>query len=386
MEQDKVKATPTKILIIRMAIRLLFLVLLTVFAFTLLGDLVSLFLPFIVSYALTAFFIAPIIGKLPKKAGGTRRFLSILIIVLLTLAIAAIAGVAVYFVVTQIIDLITNWEAIRDTLVESLGKLSDFISKIVDKESTVISGGILKYVEESLTSLKDSLGSYVPDVIVTIGNTVPSIGSFLLGALFALLGTYFVAADYPNISSKFTASVPELIKPHVKLIGNAAGSAMFGYLRAQIIISGIIALVAFIVLLCAGQKFSILLGLCIGIVDFVPLLGSGLVTVPWAALTILQGNYRLTVILLVLTFVLFMFRKIVEPKIVGDQTGLHPLVSLICIYIGMVRWGVLGMILTPVVVMAFVSLYRMGFFTPTINDIKELTARTVSYLKSGDKE
>lgn len=352
--------------------------LLIVFAFTLFPRLLSVFLPFVFSYLITAFFIAPVLKRLPKKAGkGIRKVLSVAFIALITLLLAGIAAAAVYFIVSEISDLAQNWVSIRNTLADSLKKLSDLIAKISGGET----GGFAEAIENGLNSLTEKVLAYVPTMLISIGNVVPGVGSFLLGVLFAMLGIYFISADYPNMSAKLSSSVPTAIRPHIDQIKKAAGGAVFGYLRAQIILSGIIGLVSFLVLLIAGVPFSVLIGLLIGIVDFVPLLGSGLITIPWSAVAVLQGNYRLAIILLIMTFCLFMFRKIFEPKIVGDQTGLHPLVSLICIYIGMVLWGVAGMILMPVIVMAFVSLWRMGFFSNAVNDIKELATRVAAWLK-----
>ena len=76
---------------------------------------------------------------------------------------------------------------------------------------------------------------------------------------------------------------------------------------------------------------------------------------------------------------LFLFRRIVEPRIVGDQTGLHPLVSLISLYIGIKIGGLLGMIAAPIVCMICVGLYRVGFFKHTVNDLKLLMSRIAEY-------
>lgn len=370
--------TPTKKLIARISLRTAVAVLLIVFAFTLLPRLLSLFLPFIFSYIVTAFFIVPVLKRLPKKAGGgTKKVLSVVFVVLMTLVIAGIAAVLVYFLISEIGDLIGNWMVLRDTVADSLGKLSALIEKISGGET----GGIAQSIRKWLDSLVDSVLAYVPTALIGVGSFLPGVGSFLLGALFAVIGTYFISADYQNIGDSLSSAVPKQIVPHIEQIKKAAGGAVFGYLRAQLILSGMIGFVSFIVLLISGVRFSVLIGLLIGIVDFVPLLGNGLITIPWAVICLLEGNYRLAVILLVMSFGLFMLRKIFEPKIVGDQTGLHPLVSLICIYIGMRLWGVAGMILTPVVVMAFVSLWKMGFFRPAVNDIKELSGRLAAWLK-----
>ena len=109
--------------------------------------------------------------------------------------------------------------------------------------------------------------------------------------------------------------------------------------------------------------------------DFFPFFGSSVILVPWAIVAFLQGDWVCTVFLLALTFVLFLFRKLAEPKVVGDQTGLHPLLSLMSMYVGMKLSGILGMILMPILWMAAISLYRVGFFDPTIQDFRLLAAR-----------
>ena len=114
-----------------------------------------------------------------------------------------------------------------------------------------------------------------------------------------------------------------------------------------------------------------------GIIDFVPFFGSGTVLVPWAAICLLTGNIKKGIFLLILAFILFLFRKLAEPKVVGNQTGLSPLLSLISIYVGMKLGGVAGMILCPIACMIVIGLHGMGFFTPTMNDFRMLFGRII---------
>ena len=83
---------------------------------------------------------------------------------------------------------------------------------------------------------------------------------------------------------------------------------------------------------------------------------------------------------------LFLFRKLAEPKVVGNHTGLNPLISLISIYVGMKLGGVLGMILAPIVCMIFVSLHGVGFFDPTVEDFKMLFHRIIDAATLDPKE
>ena len=85
---------------------------------------------------------------------------------------------------------------------------------------------------------------------------------------------------------------------------------MFGYIKAQLILSGIVALIIFIVLTIYGQQYSLLISLAAGIIDLIPFFGSGTVLVPWAIITLLFGDYVKALMLLGLAFVLFLFRKV----------------------------------------------------------------------------
>ena len=67
--------------------------------------------------------------------------------------------------------------------------------------------------------------------------------------------------------------------------------------------------------------------------------------------------------------VIALFRRVMEPKFVGDQTGLSPILSLVSIYVGMKLAGVLGMILGPIVLLVLLNLAGMGMFRSLRRDL-----------------
>ena len=80
-----------------------------------------------------------------------------------------------------------------------------------------------------------------------------------------------------------------------------------------------------------------------------PLLGTGIILIPWAAVSLLLGEIKLGIGLLVLYAVSSVIRQILEPKLIGEGLGLHPLLSLAAMYAGLRLFGVWGMILAPLV-------------------------------------
>ena len=97
-----------------------------------------------------------------------------------------------------------------------------------------------------------------------------------------------------------------------------------------------------------GIKHAVAVALVVSIFDILPVLGTGGVMIPWTVLAALQGNYSLAVGLLVIYIVITVIRNIIEPKIVGSQLGLHPVVTLCSMFVGVQLFGVIGLFGFPI--------------------------------------
>lgn len=364
---------PTKKLVLRISLRLLLILALLLSLALLVPPLLDLFLPFLLAFV-AATLLAPLVQKFAKRVGGW-NFWSMLFVVLMLLAITGILVYAGYYLGSQVADLIGSWVTIRNGITDVLNQVSQFLSNNVHFTSTDTEEYILGFLQDGLSWLTGKISAWAPTVVVGVSNLASGIASFMISLLFFIVGAYFMTADYPSLRKRLISWVPDIIRPHMRHVKAAAGSAMFGYLRAQLILSGIVMGIVFLALLLVGQRYSLLIAIAAGIIDVMPFFGSGAVLVPWGVICLLVGNLKKGVFLLILAFVLFLFRKLAEPKVVGNQTGLSPLLSLISIYVGMKIGGVAGMILCPIACMVVIGLYGMGFFTPTIQDFKMLFGR-----------
>jgi sporulation integral membrane protein YtvI len=295
-----------------------------------------------------------------------------LFVLLLILSVTGFLIYLGYYLFTQISDLIGSWDVIQGNMTDTLNRLSGLLDSGFRLTSSDTEEYLLDLLQQALSWLTDKISAWAPTVVSGVGSLASGIASFLISLLFFIVGAYFMTSDYPELHKRLVSHVPSIIHPHMRHVKAAMGSAMFGYLKAQLILSGIVALICFLALLIWGQSYAILIALACGIIDFVPFFGSGVVLAPWAVLCLFWGDYKKALFLVILAMALFLFRKLAEPKIVGNQTGLSPLASLISIYVGMKLGGVLGMILCPILCMILVGLYGMGFFDPTISDFKQL--------------
>lgn len=368
-------SVPTKKLILRISLRLALIVAVLLCLGLIVPPLLSLFLPFLLAFV-AATLLAPLVQKFAKRVGGW-NFWSMLFVVLMLLAVTGILVYAGYYLVSQVADLIRSWTSIREGITDMLNQVSQFLSNNVHFTSSDTEEYILGLLQDGLSWLTGKISSWAPTVVVGVSNLASGIVSFLISLLFFIVAAYFMTADYPGLRKRLIAWVPDIIRPHMRHVKEAAGSAMFGYLRAQLILSGIVLVIVFVALLIFRQPYSLLIAIATGIIDIMPFFGSGAILVPWGVICLLVGNLKKAVFLLILAFALFLFRKLAEPKVVGNQTGLSPLLSLISIYVGMKLGGVAGMILCPIACMVVIGLYGMGFFTPTIQDFKMLFGRVL---------
>lgn len=377
-------SVPTKKLVLRISLRLVLIVAVLLCLGLIVPPLLGLFLPFLLAFV-AATLLAPLVQKFAKRVGGW-NFWSMLFVVLMLLAVTGVLVYAGYYLVSQVADLIRSWTSIREGITDMLNQVSQFLSNNVHFTSTDTEQYILGHLQDSLSWLTGKISTWAPTVVVGVSNLASGIVSFLISLLFFIVAAYFMTADYPGLRKRLIAWVPDIIRPHMRHVKEAAGSAMFGYLRAQLILSGVVLVIVFVALLIFRQPYSLLIAIATGIIDIMPFFGSGAILVPWGVVCLLVGNLKKAIFLLILAFALFLFRKLAEPKVVGNQTGLSPLLSLISIYVGMKLGGVAGMILCPIACMVVIGLYGMGFFTPTIQDFKMLFGRVLEAARLPGKD
>ena len=134
-----------------------------------------------------------------------------------------------------------------------------------------------------------------------------------------------------------------------------------------------------------GQSYALLLALLLAVLDFIPIVGAGTVMVPWAVVCLFTRDLRTAVELLVIWGAIALFRRVGEPKVVGNQTGLSPILSLVSIYVGMKLAGVAGMILGPVVFLVVLNVCRAGVFDGPVADVKLAVRDIRAILKNRPK-
>ncbi len=141
-------------------------------------------------------------------------------------------------------------------------------------------------------------------------------------------------------------------------IGKNIGKAGGKYLKAQGEIMLVVGLVCVLGLWVLGNPYFLIWGVLIGVLDALPVLGVGMILIPWAVIWLLRGNYWLALGYLVLFLVADLVRQFLEPKILGKEIGIHPALTLVAVYGGFLLYGVAGFILGPITILIYINIWK----------------------------
>ena len=171
--------------------------------------------------------------------------------------------------------------------------------------------------------------------------------------IIAIITAFFFSKDQKLIRKSLGNILPQNIQDSLNHIKNRLLNALGGYLKAQLIIMSIVAIIGVVSLTIIGATYPLLLGVIIAVVDALPLFGSSIFYIPWIIASLIMGNYFQTIGLAVILITNIFVRQSLEPKILGNQIGIHPILTLSSIYIGFTLFGIIGLFLGPIFAVIF---------------------------------
>lgn len=124
--------------------------------------------------------------------------------------------------------------------------------------------------------------------------------------------------------------------------------ACFSYMKAQLVIMVLDAILAAIGLYILGNPYYLVLGIALGIIDALPLFGTGTILIPWGMISFFMRKPTMGIGLFILYGILAVMRQVVEPKVMGKQMNMDLLTSLFFMYVGYRLFGIWGFVLGPI--------------------------------------
>ncbi len=306
--------------------------------------LFGILLPFLIAWG-TAFILRPISYKLSEKTGLPRRVLSVAVTVLLLSLTLSLVTLGLWFGLSKL------WEWLSDI---SSGGLGDILASIIDPFSKLFGEGEAadELRREIGEALRAGVGKLLSMVLVWLTDFAKSIPRVALFLLVTVISSVYFSLDLDRINGFVKRLLPKSAAPLLVKLKSKFLTALLHYLRAYLTLAVITFSVLLMGFLILGIKNALPIAALLSLLDALPLIGVGTVIVPWSVLSFIKKNVFLGVGLLLLLVVYLFIRQFSEPKIVGKNLGVHPVVSLVLLYFGYGMFGFLGLLLIPLLSVA----------------------------------
>lgn len=244
-----------------------------------------------------------------------------------------------------------------------------FFAEVLNNLETVFAG-----MDVSLVTIMESLGD---QFFETMGKMVSGLSVFLMSfasstasalpgtvikIVLMVISSFFIAMDYERLTGFCLRQMGERGKTIFIQVKEYIVGTLWVCLRSYLIIMSITFVELSIGLKFVGVEHAIQVAFCISIFDILPVLGTGGIMIPWTVLTVIKGDYKLALGLLAIYFGITVIRNIIEPKIVGSQLGLHPVVTLVSMFVGVQFFGVIGLFGFPIMLSLLCYLDENGVF------------------------
>ncbi len=308
------------------------------------------FVPFLIAWAI-ALPIYPLACTLQRRTGIPRRACSFVLMLiflsLIALLLSLIAGKALS-------ELTRLWNMFLNdgdriilyfrNLFDSFGELP-FLQKL---EESGLDEKILEIINTFLERTRDTLigifGEAIPNFAILTAKKLPSA---IFVTVVTVISCFYFSMDVDLVHKFIKSYLPEKTQKHIAFFKKRVLSALKKYLKAYLVIFIITFFELLAGFLILRVNYAILLALAVALVDVLPIFGTGTVLIPWAIVSLITKNYYLGFGLLLLYLAITVARQAIEPKIVGKSMGIHPLLTLVAMYLGFKLFGFLGLVLSP---------------------------------------
>ena len=318
-------------------------------------------LPFLISWA-AAFMLRPFARKVARKTRIPIKIVSVLLTILCVLIGLGAIALFCFFAIKE------SWEffsslAGDERVIDILAKITNPIGAIFGESeaSNALTEHIGSAIEKGISSLVSKLVSLLSDIAASI----PGVLFFIL---VTVISSVYFALDIDRVNGWIKMLLPKKMISALERLKKSCRSVGGKYVRSYLLIMGITFIVMLIGLFVLKVKNAVLLSVIIAILDLLPIIGVGTVLVPWSIVELLLGNTGMCIGLLVLLVVHELIRQFAEPKIIGKSLGVHPIVSLLLLYVGYSVLGFVGILFVPLLAVVLNIFFDKNDVTEGIPD------------------
>ena len=316
-------------------------------------------MPFVAGFII-AFMLKPVVRKLNSNL-GENKVASIIV----TFLFYVLVLLFFTWIVFSLIALIQHYipiveEFFNSTLMPMANDFFVWFEKLVQN----LDPRLANIVDRGLTELEGALESIFEFIskgtLAWVTALVTATPRIMVAIFISVISSFFFSMDYQRIVNSFFKIIPErvgnVLMDIKNLFTNLLGQYALAYGKLMFITFIQLSIGFFILRVDSPIKLAII----VAVVDVLPVLGTGTVLIPWLIYEFAVGSFTMGLGLSILYGVIMVVRNILEPRIVGKQMGIHPLLTLVSIFVGVKILGFWGIFGGPIAVTIFKTLHEQG--------------------------
>lgn len=318
------------------------------------------FMPFIIGF-LVAYLLKPLINFLSYKLRINRKIIAVLSVFLFYGTVGTLFVLLCIKIFVYSKEIFYKMPYIYSTNIEPYIVV---LFENIESSISSLDPTMMQSLKDITQTLSQSIGTFVSKVsygaLAVISSIAGSVPSVFIGILLSIISSFFIAIDYPKITEFIMRQLPHKVRSIVVDMKEYISITVFKFIKAYTILITITFIELSIGLSILGINNAITIAALIAIIDIMPVLGTGGIMIPWSIIELVKGNVSLSIGLIIVYIIITIIRNILEPKIVGKQVGLPPLLILMSMFIGVKIFGFLGLFILPITMIIIKNLNDNG--------------------------
>lgn len=245
-----------------------------------------------------------------------------------------------------------------DMLVPAIKEVTAFIEAKLTFADPVLTEKIDMIVQQTISNVGQKLTEFSVKAVGLVSNGIISIPSVIIKIIITIVACFFLMLDYDKIMKFLNGCIPKSKEEKFTKIRLYVKNTLGVYVRAYTLLFCITLTELIVGFTILGIPYAPFIGMLVAVFDILPIVGTGGIVIPWALILLIMGDIPRGLGMALLYVIIAAVRNTLEPRLVGKQIGLHPLATLIAMYVGLKLIGILGMFIFPVTLAVAVSMKK----------------------------
>jgi len=320
-------------------------------------------LPYVLPFVLAVFLavlIDPWVGAVERWLRAPRSVATAFVVTGSTVVVVLFVVGLVTIIIYELTDLTNSWPAYYQwglrTIQEGISRYETFARSAAERPE------LQKFLTDGLNRLSEFVNGQGEKLTGILGFFV-ALPSVIITVLITVVATFFLSRDKRKVSRFLLSLLPEAWRRQVTDVKFHVFESAVGFVKAEVTLVIITGLLTLIFLNLLDIKYAALIAIVAAVLDVLPVVGPSVIFIPWALFQIIFGSPILGVKLLLAYGATSGVRTVIEPKILGDRIGLHPLATLLGLYLGLQIFGPIGVVYGPLILITMKAMVGAGILS-----------------------